>query len=112
MKITINNLTTNTLRVGQVLQIPGEVEEDIPSISENDNSYTKEKEIVLKSYNKVRLIYDVVNSQFKVSSDEQVIMNDKVYKRITNFDDITNGVFTLNGINKYINEIDKRKVLT
>ena len=80
------------------------VDEEVPSISQVDKDYQKEKDIVLKSYNKVRLIYDVVNSQFKVSSDEPIIINDKVYKKITNFNDITNGLFTENGINKYISD--------
>ena len=81
-----------------------EVEENIPSINENDNNYSKEKDIVLNSYNKVRLIYDVVNSQFRVSSDDTMTINDIVYKRISNFDEVTKGLFTLNGVNKYIND--------
>ena len=81
-----------------------EVEENIPSINKNDNNYSKEKDIVLNSYNKVRLIYDVVNSQFRVSSDDTMTINDIVYKRISNFDEVTKGLFTLNGVNKYIND--------
>ena len=81
-----------------------EVDEELPPITEVDKNYTKEKDIVLNSYQKVRLIYDVVNSQFKVSSDDTIVMNEIIYKRITNFDEVTKDLFTINGINKYIND--------
>lgn len=82
-----------------------EVNEELPPITSVDKNYTKEKDIVLNSYNKVRQIYDVINSQFNMSSDDIITMNEIIYKRITNFDEVMNGVFTINGINKYISDM-------
>lgn len=82
-----------------------EVDEDLPPITSVDKNYTKEKDVVLNIYQKVRLIYDVVNSQFNTTSDDSIIINDIVYKKITNFDDVTKNLFTLNGLNKYIRDL-------
>lgn len=87
------------------IQPDKEVNGDIPVIEEIDKNYTAEKEIVLQLYQKARLLYDVVNSQFKVSQDDTIVINDITYKKITNFDLITSNLFTDNGINKYMNDL-------
>lgn len=81
-----------------------EVDEDLPPIVEVDKNHDAEKDIVLNLYQKVRLIYDVVNSQFRMSSDDIITIKDITYKKITNFDEVTKKVFTSNGINKYITD--------
>lgn len=82
-----------------------EVEGEIPTINETDKTYNNEKDIVLQLYNNVKLIYDVVNSQFKVSQDDTIIIKDITYKKITNFETVMESVFTSNGISKYINDL-------
>jgi len=82
-----------------------EVEGEIPTINEVDKNYNDEKDIVLQLYGKVKLLYDVVNSQFKVSQDDTIVINDITYKRITNFDSVMNSLFTSNGVSKYIKDL-------
>ena len=82
-----------------------EIEGNIPAINETDKNYNNEKDIVLQLYNKAKLLYDVVNSQFKVSQDDTIIIKDITYKKITNFDSVMSGLFTLNGVSKYINDL-------
>lgn len=81
-----------------------ELENENLAIEEVDPSYDDEKEIVNRLYQDVRMLYDVVNSKFKVSQEDVIIINDITYKKITNFDEVTNGLFTLNGLNKYISD--------
>lgn len=81
-----------------------EIDHEIPTMSEVDKNYNSEKEIVFQLYQRVKLLYDVVNSQFRVSQNDVILMKDITYKKITNFDSVMNNLFTLNGINKYIND--------
>ena len=80
-----------------------EIDNDIVT-GEVDLNYSEEKEIVNGLYQNVRMLYDVVNSKFKVSQEDVIIMNDITYKRITNFDDVISNLFTVNGLNKYIRD--------
>lgn len=82
-----------------------EIYHDNSAIEKNDLNYNKEKEIVNGLYQKVRMLYDVVNSKFKVSQEEIIIINDITYKKITNFEEITNKIFTKNGLDKYIKDL-------
>lgn len=75
-----------------------------PVIEENEN-FENEKNIVSNLYKEVKILYDVVNNRFKVSQEDTITMGDIVYKKITNFDEIMNNLFTSNGINKYINDL-------
>lgn len=82
-----------------------EIEGELPTINEVDKNYNNEKDIVLQLYQKAKLLYDVVNSQFKVSQNETIILKDITYKKITNFDVVMDDLFTLDGINKYISDL-------
>lgn len=65
-------------------------------------NYEDEKSIVNNLYQSVRILYDVVNNKYRVDQDDTITMGEIIYKRITNFDEVTNNIFTHNGINKYI----------
>ena len=82
-----------------------EISSDIPAISDKDNDYKDEKDVVTQLYQEVKILYDVVNSKFKVSQDDVIIINDITYKRIINFNEIIDGVFTDNGRDKYISDL-------
>ena len=53
-------------------------------------------------YKDVRILYDVVNNKFTVSQDETITIGSIVYKRITNFNDVMNNLFSKNGIENYV----------
>ena len=74
------------------------------TITENI-SFDEEKNIVSNLFEKVKILYDVVNNQFKVNQDDQIIIGDIVYKKINNFDEIMNNLFTENGCKKYISDL-------
>ena len=82
-----------------------EIDEENSAITENDKNYTDEINIVSNLYNNVRVLYDVVNSKYKVDQEDIIIINDITYKRITNFDEVTGNIFTENGLNKYISDL-------
>jgi len=82
-----------------------EINDDSTAIEEIDKNYTKEKEIVNNLYQSVRMLYDVVNSQFKVDQEDVIVINEITYKRINNFEEVTNKLFTDNGLNKYISDL-------
>ena len=68
-------------------------------------AYENEKKIVENLYSKVKILYDVVNNKFKVSQDDIIVIGDITYKKITNFDEVMNNLFTENGIKKYISDL-------
>ena len=82
-----------------------EVDKEIPVVNDKVENYNNEKDIVLQLYSKAKLLYDVVNSQFKVSQNDIIVIKDITYKKITNFDLVMSDLFTLDGINKYINDL-------
>ena len=82
-----------------------EISDNTPAIKEEDLSYTNEKDIVLKLYQDVRMLYDVVNVKYKVSQEDVIIIDNITYKKITNFDEVVSGLFTNNGISKYISDL-------
>lgn len=82
-----------------------ELKNDNVAVDEVDPSYTDEINIVTDLYQDVRMLYDVVNSKFKVSQEDVIIIDEITYKKILNFDDITNGLFTDNGLDKYISDL-------
>ena len=81
-----------------------EINEEIPAVEENLN-YTNEKEIVTQLYQEAKMLYDVVNSKFKVSQEDVIVINGITYKMIINFDEVVNNLFTANGLTKYINDL-------
>ena len=88
------------------------IENEDNAISEIDINYMKEKAIVDGLYQNVRMLYDVVNSKFKVDQEDTIIMNDIIYKKITNFNDVTGKLFTENGLNKYIKDLGSYFAIT
>ena len=81
------------------------IQNDNSTIEEVDLSYIKEKDIVNRLYQNVRMLYDVVNSKFKVSQEDVIVMNEITYKKITNFNEVIDPLFTSNGLNKYISDL-------
>lgn len=75
------------------------------TVVETDKNYDREKSIVGNLYSEVRILYDVVNNKFKVSQEDTIVMGDITYKKITNFDEVMNNLFTDNGIKEYISDM-------
>lgn len=82
-----------------------EINHENNAIKDNETSYINEKDIVDNLYQDVRMLYDVVNSKFKVSQEDTIIINGITYKKITNFSEVTNNLFTVNGLSKYITDL-------
>ena len=89
-----------------------EIKEEESAVQKVDPSYDDEKDIVNRLYQDVRMLYDVVNSKFKVSQDDVIIINDITYKKITNFSDVVGSFFTQNGLNKYISDLGSYFAIT
>ena len=89
-----------------------EIKEEESAIQKVDPSYDDEKDIVNRLYQDVRMLYDVVNSKFKVSQEDVIIINDITYKKITNFSDVVGSLFTQNGLNKYISDLGSYFAIT
>ena len=82
-----------------------EIIDDVPAINDNDTDYKDEEEIVTSLYQNVRMLYDVVNSKFKLDQEDIILINEITYKRITNFEEVVGNLFTSNGLSKYINDL-------
>ena len=82
-----------------------EIENEDIVVDKVDSNYDDEKEIVNRLYQSARMLYDVVNSKFKVDQEDIIMMNDITYKKIINFDETMGDLFTENGINKYISDL-------
>lgn len=82
-----------------------EIDDSDLAVEKVDPSYGNEKDIVSRLYQNVRMIYDVVNSKFKVSQEDVIMIDDITYKKIINFNEIIDGVFTINGRDKYIHDL-------
>ena len=79
-----------------------------PKEEENTNnkiSYEEQKSIVKELYDDVRILYDVVNNKFVVDQDDTIVIGNNTYKKITNFHNVVDSIFTENGINNYINDL-------
>ena len=81
-----------------------EIKDDV-AIEDVESNYSDEIDIVTSLYKDVKMLYDVVNSQFKVDQEDVIVVNDITYKKITNFDDVVSGLFTENGLDKYISDL-------
>lgn len=96
-------------------KVPNNQVEVTPPINENINSELTNTEyvyIVNNLYNDLRILYDVVNNKFKVSQDDVLVVGDITYKKIINFDEVMNKLFTENGKNKYLKDLDKYFAIT
>ncbi len=69
-------------------------------------TYEEEKSIVKSLYDEARMLYDVVNNKFIVDQDNTITSGDNIYKKITNFDEVTKNIFTANGVNDYISDLN------
>lgn len=80
---------------------------DVPEeeIIKNTN-YDNEKNIVNNLYKEIKILYDVVNNRFKVDPNDTITIGEIVYKKITNFDEVMNDVFTEDGKNKYLEDLN------
>lgn len=78
---------------------------DNNTVVDDTNNNDKEIAIIKGLYDNVRILYDVVNNKFKVSQDDIIVIGDITYKKITNFDEVMNNLFTENGIKKYISDL-------
>lgn len=82
-----------------------EINNDNNAVMDTEKDYVNEKEIVDNLYQDVRVLYDVVNSKFKVSQEDVIVINNITYKKIVNFDEVTDHIFTDNGLEKYITDL-------
>ena len=82
-----------------------EIENDEIIVDKVDSNYNDEKEIVNRLYQNARMLYDVVNSKFKVDQEDIIVMNGITYKKIVNFEETMGSLFTDNGIDKYISDL-------
>ena len=82
-----------------------EITDNNLAVEQENVNYTNEKEVVTQLYQEAKMLYDVVNSKFKVSQDDVIIINDITYKMIVNFDEVVSGLFTSNGLEKYISDL-------
>lgn len=82
-----------------------EIKEENLAVEDTKTDYAMEIETVNRLYQNVRMLYDVVNSKFKVSQDDVIIINEITYKKIVNFNEVTDNLFTDNGLNKYLSDL-------
>ena len=82
-----------------------EITDKNPAIDKGNVELINEKEIVTGLYQDVRMLYDVVNSKFKVDQEDVIVINNITYKKITNFEEIVSSLFTQNGLAKYISDL-------
>ena len=81
-------------------------------IEKEDNNYEDEKNIVSNLYNDIKILYDVVNNKFNVSQEDTITIGDIIYKKITNYDEVMDKVFTDNGKKKYLTDLSNYFALT
>lgn len=82
------------------------IEEATNTLKQDDLDYHLEKDIINDLYNNVRIMYDVVNNKFRVSQEDTIVIGDAIYKKIINFDEVMDPLFTKNGIYNYINNLN------
>ena len=77
----------------------------IEPIKEENMTYNDQKEIVSNLYKNVKILYDVVNNKFTVDQEDTITIGNITYKKITNFDEIINNLFTEKGRDKYVEDL-------
>lgn len=96
-------------------KVPSNQVEVLPPSTENLNNEMTNTEyvhIINSLYSDLRILYDVVNNKFKVSQEDTLTVGEVTYKKIINFDDIMNKIFTEKGINKYLQDLDNYFAIT
>ncbi len=82
-----------------------EITDNKPAIEDVDPNYVDEKLIVSNLYQEARMLYDVVNSKFRVDQDDVIVIDEITYKKIVNFDEVVSHLFTDNGVLKYVSDL-------
>lgn len=82
------------------------------NINYENVDYTEEKNIVNNLYKDIKILYDVVNNKFRVDQDEVIVIGDITYKKIVNFDDVMDNLFTLDGQKKYVDDLSSYFAIT
>ena len=82
-----------------------ETKVDTPEPVEKEKVNVQGEAIINNLYNEVRIMYDVVNNKFKVDQEDTITIGDIIYKKITNFDEVMNPLFTEKGRDKYITDL-------
>jgi len=88
---------------------------EVPPITENMESVLSNTEymhIINNLYNDLRILYDVVNNKFKVDQNDTLTVGEITYKKVINFDEVMNKIFTEKGINKYLKDLDSYFAIT
>ena len=79
--------------------------ETTPEPVQKETTDHEAEAIVNNLYSEVKVMYDVVNNKFKVDQEDTITIGDIIYKKITNFDEVMNPIFTENGKEKYITDL-------
>lgn len=79
-----------------------EVNNEVVQVNDNDANIA----IVTNLYNSARIIYDVVNTQFKLDLEDNFLEDEVIYKKITNFDLVMDEIFTANGKKDYLETLN------
>ena len=82
-----------------------ETKVDTPEPVEKEKVNVQGEAIINNLYNEVRIMYDVVNNKFKVDQEDTITIGEKKKKKITNFDEVMNPLFTEKGRDKYITDL-------
>ena len=80
---------------------------DIEENTEVSRSEEEAKNIISNLYKDIKILYDVVNNKFTVDQDNTITIGNNVYKKITNFSEVMDPLFTENGTNKYLKDLSK-----
>ena len=99
-------VVANSLLEKRDIKDKKEIDRDNDIVKEQVNNDTQIA-IINRLYGDIRILYDVVNNKFKVSQDDFIVIGDITYKKITNFDLVMNNLFTENGKNKYLNDLNE-----
>ena len=87
-------------------KISRETIETTPTSQEETSRSDEEAISIINTlYKDLKILYGVVNNKFTVNQDDTITIGSIIYKKITNFDEVMNPVFTENGKNKYMKDL-------
>jgi len=91
-----------------------QVEVNLPDTDIPDDKLSNAEYIdIIKSfYNDIKILYDVVNNKFKVDQNDTLTVGEITYKRINNFDEVMNNIFTENGVKEYLKDLNSFFAIT
>lgn len=79
---------------------------------ENELSNTEYIHIINNLYSDLRILYDVVNNKFKVDQNDTLVVGEITYKKVTNFYEVMDKIFTEKGTEKYLKDLDNYFAVT